>query len=489
MILLNIKNKTEEPVFKQIYSQIIAFIESGVLKPGDKLPSTRKLAEQLGVNRTTVYKAYEELWSKGFTESSPGSYSVIRKRAEVISPQNIQSFSSLDWNKKFTRTSRMLGNDLLKHRNQKCLAGSIDFASFTPDPRLMPIERFRKCINEVIHEEGNTVFDYSDWMGYLPLRKYTADQMRRHSVSVSEEEILITNGCQNGIELILKLLIKPGDKIITEMPCYASAIPLFNQYTSKIIGIPFTENGMNLVDFEKVIRKEHPAVFYTIPNFHNPTGITTSQAYREKLLSICQKYKLPVIEDGFSEEMKYFGKNILPIKSMDKNNLVFYLGTFSKIMFPGLRVGWIAADKECIKTLGYMKRAGELSGVTFSQAALHKFCEKGYYELHIKKMHKVYKKRMHIAINSLKEFVPHDKFGFTKPFGGYTIWVEAKDKKIDEDIMIEEIKKHGVTVSPGKIYFPGKHKYGAFRISIAKTDENEIAEGIKRIGKALKIFK
>jgi GntR family transcriptional regulator/MocR family aminotransferase len=488
MILLNINNKTAEPVFKQVYSQIIEFIERAVLKPGDKLPSSRKLAEQLGVNRTTVYKAYQELWSKGYIESSPGSYSIIRKRAEIIPADKFHSSPNFSWNKKFTNSSQRLGKDLLKHMNTKCLNGNIDFASFTPDPRLMPVEKFRKCVNDVIIEEGNTVFDYSDWMGYLPLRKYTAEQMRRHSVSVSEEEILITNGCQNGIELILKLLVPRGGKIITEIPCYASAISLFNQYADKIIGIPLTENGMNLSGFENAVRKERPAVFYTIPNFHNPTGITTSQTYREKLLSICEKYKLPVIEDGFSEEMKYFGKNILPIKSMDKNNLVFYLGTFSKIMFPGLRVGWIAAHKECIKMLGYMKRAGELSGVAFTQAALHKFCEKGYYELHIKKMHAVYKKRMHTAINGLKEFVPNKKFVFTKPFGGYTIWVEAKDKKINEELMIEEILKQGVAVSPGKIFFPAKSSKAAFRISIAKVNEVEISEGIKRIGTALNKF-
>lgn len=486
MILLKVDAKGDEPLYKQIYSQIVDSIDKNILKPGDKLPSSRRLADQLGINRTTVYKAYEELWSKGFTESKQGSYSFVRKRNEVKTLATHNEMDGIDWNKNITPYSKKLSINVLQHTNKRRILGTIDFASLSPDPRLIPVERFRKCLNHVLIEEKGKILDYGDSLGYRPLRKFITEQMRRHSIHISEEEILLVNGSQNGIELILKLLMKPGDCIITESPTYGSAIPLFKHYSQKVIGIPLNEYGMDLTEFEKAIRKNKSALFYTIPNFHNPTGITSSQVYREELLKICEKYKLPIIEDGFSEEMKYYGKNILPIKSMDKQNIVFYIGTFSKVLFPGLRIGWIAADKECINHFSSMKRSSELSGVALTQAALYRFCHLGYYELHLKKIHKVYKRRMHTAINAMKEFIPSDKFTFTKPFGGYTIWVEAKDEKINEEVLNESIIKSGVTVSPGKIYFPHKHNKAAFRISIAKVDENEITEGMKRIGKALK---
>jgi DNA-binding transcriptional MocR family regulator len=484
MILLKINQRSRKPIFKQIYEQLIDMIGNNILKVGDKLPSSRKLADQLGVNRTTVYKAYEELWSKGFTESRPGSYSVVRKRTDVKTSEPIIK-NIINWEKRITQKSILLYHSAVQHSKAQPGKGNIDFATLSPDPRIMPYERFRKCLNYVLAEEKESVLTYGSPQGYEPLRKFITELMRVHSIHVSEDEVLLTNGCQNGIELILKLLVNPNDNIITECPTYSSAIPLFKHYSKEVICLPMDEYGMNLKDLEAAIHKEHPALLYTIPNFHNPTGITSSQMYREELLKICERNKLPLIEDGFSEEMKYAGKNILPIKSMDTNNLAFYLGTFSKVLFPGLRIGWIIADKECINHLRVTKHSSELSGITLTQAALNKFCSEGYYELHIKKMHNIYKKRMHAAINALKEFIPAEKFSFTKPFGGYTIWLEAKRKGINEEDLMQKIFNAGVSVSKGSIFFPAKSIKACFRISIARTDEKEIEEGIKRIGKVL----
>jgi len=485
MILLKLDFDNSEPIYKQIYIQIIERIEKNILKPGDRLPSSRRLANQLGINRTTVYKAYQELWSKGYIESKQGSYSIIRKRVEVKKREEQNSVNAVNWEKKITPPLKKLCYDVLLHRNKKRESDKINFVSLSPDPRLVPVERFRKCLNEVLLEGNASLLDYSDPFGYKPLRKFIMEQMQRHSIYVSEEEIVLVNGSQNGIELILKLLVKPVDKIITESPTYSSAIPLFKYYANKVIEIPIGENGINLNSLEKKIKKEKPALIYTIPNFHNPTGLTSTQTNREELLKMCEQNKIPLVEDGFSEEMKYYGKNILPIKSMDKQNIVIYIGTFSKVLFPGLRIGWIAADKKCTEHIASMKQSGELSGVALTQAALYRFCEKGYYELHIKKIHKVYKKRMYMAINAMKEHIPSKKFSYTKPYGGYTIWVETKDRKIDEEELVNKIADSGVAVSPGKIYYPQDPNKASFRISIAKVDENEIVEGIKRIAEVL----
>ncbi len=222
-----------------------------------------------------------------------------------------------------------------------------------------------------------------------------------------------------------------------------------------------------------------------MPNFHNPTGITTCQVHRERLLSICEKYRIPLIEDGFVEEMKYFGKAVLPIKSMDKYGIVFYLGTFSKILFPGLRVGWIAADRKCIQKLADITHALNISGNVLSHAALYQFCKSGFYELHLKRIHKIYRKRMQTALKAMKENFSGNFVSYTKPAGGYTIWVQINNKDVSEDELIKHLSLYGVAVSPGKIYFLKKQNIPYFRISIAHQDEKQIERGIKRIGRAL----
>ncbi len=222
-----------------------------------------------------------------------------------------------------------------------------------------------------------------------------------------------------------------------------------------------------------------------MPNFHNPTGITTSQAHREKLLKICEKSRVLLVEDGFEEEMKYLGKAVLPVKSMDYHNIVLYLGTFSKVLFPGLRIGWIAADKKCVEKLCAIKNIGDLSSSSLNQAALHLFCQKGHYDLHLKRVHKVYRKRMYTALRVARENIPNDIVSYTKPLGGYTIWFELKHSK-SEDEAIQHIYRHGVAVSPGSFYFPDTTKNICFRVSIAHRDEHEIEKGIKRLGEALR---
>ena len=222
-------------------------------------------------------------------------------------------------------------------------------------------------------------------------------------------------------------------------------------------------------------------MLYTMPNFQNPTGITTSQKHRARLLCICEKNKIILLEDGFEEEMKYFDKAILPIKSMDEHQIVFYLGTFSKILFPGLRLGWIIAPKECIQQLNKLKRIQELSGNLLSQAATFEFCNSGFYETHKKRIHKTYKRRMQNALSALKTYMPSN-VSFTKPLGGYTLWVEVFNTNLSEKEIIAKIKNAGVLVSPGSQFYKNKKQ---FRISIAHTNEDQILKGIQIIASVL----
>ena len=485
MLLIKLECNSKIALFKQIYEQIKSMIEGAVLKPGDRLPSSRRLADQLGVNRTTITKAYDELWAMGYTESRSGSYSIVRERAPIVDEKKYSSGQFIDWQGNARNELADLMSIATPHPIIKANGGIINFVPLSPDPKLLPVDEFRKCINQALKRHGSDLLQYGDILGYPPLRQFISQRMRRHGMSVSPEDILMTFGIQNGIELLLKMLVRPGTKIVVESPTYAIILPLLRFYQAEVVAVDQTGEGMDLDQLENILESQRPAFIYTVPNFHNPTGITTSQAHRERLLRLSETHRVPIVEDGFEEEMKYFGKTVLPIKSMDQHQTVVYLGSFSKVLFSGLRVAWIAADKECIQMLAALKRVGYLSGNIMDQAALNQFCRYGYYDLHIKRLHKVYRKRMQVALKAAREFVPEAMAVFTKPLGGYCMWFEVKQFRGNEAEMIKKLESHGVLVTQGSSFFPFPTEKKCFRVSIAHRNETEIEEGMKRIGQAL----
>jgi GntR family transcriptional regulator/MocR family aminotransferase len=493
MLLLNLKPDGAIPLYRQIVSQIKEFIDNNVLKSGSRLPSSRLLSEKLGVNRSTIYKAYEELWALGYIESRPGSYSTVRKRIEIVNTNGSEVKSIINWNKKSSNGAKNVYDMFLKlEADNKGKNRSDDVINLSPllmDSRLFPSEEFRKSMNKVLKENSGEVLDYGNHRGYKPLREFISNRLSMHSINASPDEILITNGSQQAIDLIFRMMTVPGSIVLLEEPTYALVIPLLKLHRVKPIGIPMLSSGMDLKYLDRFLLKNKAAFLYTIPNFHNPTGITTSQAHREELIGICSKYKLPLIEDGFEEEMKYLGKVVTPVKSMDKYKSVIYLGSFSKVLFPGARIGWIAAGKECIERLLSIKRFTDLSSSLISQAALYDFCFYGHYDKHIKRMHRLFTKRMKTALKALRKYMPEGRVSWIEPAGGYLIWLKLIKVKIDANEINKQFLKHGILVSPGQYYFMKYQNDIYFRISISTLDEAEIEKGIKRLGEAISNLK
>ena len=222
-----------------------------------------------------------------------------------------------------------------------------------------------------------------------------------------------------------------------------------------------------------------------LPIFQNPTGITSSQENRENLINICEKYNIPIIEDAFEEEMKYFGKVPLPIKSMDNSSIVFYIGSFSKILFPGIRIGWIAANKYYVDRLTVLKRCSDMSTSFPIQAALYEFCKEGNYELHIKRIHKIYRKRMQKAIEFLYKYLNKDRTHFIEPNGGFTIWLTIKNTTYMYEQIDNIFNEEGIRLASGNNFYATDNKEKSFRISISQLNENEIEEGIKKLSSAI----
>lgn len=489
MLLLKIDRTSSEPVYHQIARQVVELVQSGALKVGDRLPSTRALAGELGVSRFTVAQAYDWLWSSGYTEGHQGSCTTIRARpkpAKRSGQISTERPPRMRWSRAVeTLRARY---DRAQHppaHSKEC----IDFSPLTIDPRLFPLSDLRRQFAWVLRDSHAALFNYADAAGYLPLRQFIASRMQRHGVDIEPDEVLITHGSLQGLALIGRLLVNPGQAVAIEQPTYPAAASLLTLSGARILGVPMLPEGMDLDALERLLSTRHaqrrPALVYSIPTYHNPTGITTQQPHRERLLSLCTKHGVPLVEDGFQEEITYFGRVVSPIKSMDHRGMVFYLGSFSKVFVPGLRIGWIAAHKSAITQLTRIKQAEDISCSPFVQAALSRFCTTGAYELHLRRMNRVYSRRLEQALAAIEKHLSWAQVRFVPPTGGYLMWFQLEGLRINEARLLAVLGEQRVAAAPASWFYVGSTKTLGFRLSISSLNAQEIETGISRLGKAI----
>lgn len=489
MLLIELDPHSERPAYLQIRDRVVELVDLGALSPGDRLPPTRVLAETVGVHRSTVVRAYDEIRALGYLESRSGSYTTVRRRARRPATSEMAAESDRDSIIDWAEAARASTGD----RHLRAVGASpfakgteaIDFDRLTADPALAPMDEIRSCLRRVMSSSEDAALEYADPSGWPPLRTGIAARLRSHGVAVDDDEVLITNGAQGAIDLILRLLFRRGDAIVVEAPTYGTLHPLLELHGIRPLEVPMTDHGMDLHGLENLLDDHAPRLVYTMPNFHNPTGITTDQRHRERLLEVCEAHRIPILEDGFEEEMKYFGRAVLPIKSMDSGGIVLYVGTFSKVVFPGFRVGWIAAPREVIRRLAAVQHASNLASSTIAQAAADRFCRRGAFELYLRRIHRVYRCRMRAMLGGLERSLPPD-IRWTRPVGGYTLWLTLTEPVEAEDEIVHSLLDAGVRVAPGRAFYANPPRRAHLRLCIACVDERSIEEGCEILGRILK---
>lgn len=361
----------------------------------------------------------------------------------------------------------------------------ISFAGGLPAPELFPVEELKKVAKEVLQENGTMALQYGPTEGYEPLRQRIVERMKKVDVDVTVDNILVTSGSQQGLDFAAKIFINPGDVIICESPSYLGAINAFKAYEPKFVEVETDDNGMIMEELEKALQENDNTRFiYVIPDFQNPSGKTWSEERRKKLVELANKYNVAIVEDNPYGELRFEGEFLPAVKHYDTEGRVIFLGTFSKIFCPGLRLGWVAADNEVLNKFIMVKQGADLQSSTISQMEVAKFLETYDIEEHIEKLKKVYKKRKDLMIKTMEEEFP-EGVKFTNPEGGLFTWVVLPEHINARELAVKALEKN-VAFVPGGSFFPNGGNENTFRMNYSSMDEERIVEGVKRLGEVIR---
>ncbi len=361
----------------------------------------------------------------------------------------------------------------------------ISFAGGLPAPELFPIEELKRISKEVLEENGTAALQYGPTEGYRPLREKITERMKKVYVDINVDNILVTSGSQQGLDFAAKIFINPGDIIICESPSYLGAINAFKAYEPNFIEVETDDEGMIMEDLEEVLKNNDNVKFiYVIPDFQNPSGKTWSSERRKKLVELANKYNIAIVEDNPYGELRFEGEILPAIKHYDTEGRVIFLGTFSKIFCPGLRLGWVAADKEVLEKFIMVKQGADLQSSSISQMEIAKFLETYDIEAHIDKIKNVYRARRNLMMKTMEEEFPKE-VKFTYPEGGLFTWVVLPKHMNARDVAIKALEKN-VAFVPGGSFFPNGGNENTFRMNYSNMDEERIVEGVKRLGEVLR---
>jgi GntR family transcriptional regulator/MocR family aminotransferase len=475
------------PLYQQIEDYLRQGILSGSLAAETRLPASRQLAHDLGVNRITVENAYAELETDGLVYSRMGSGTyVLPPDPLLVFPKNGPDTPWPLWQQSIefqgrTTKSKSPGEMLKKGARPP---DPINFASGIGDSHLFPAEDFRKVLQAVMRRDGIAALDYGEPNGHAPLRETIVHILASQGLHTQSENVLITAGSQQALSLVSQLLLKPGDVILVESPTYSGALDLFRALGFKVVGIPMDGQGMQVEVLEKLLQQHHPKLIYTIPNFHNPTGTCLSSLRRHQLIILADRYNIPILEDDFVGDLRYEGRTQPALKALDPGGRVIYVSTFSKILMPGLRVGFLVAEGPVYKSLVDFKRVNDLATSTLVQRALEAYVTVGRYQSHLRRSCQIFRKRRDAMVSAIQRCLPA-AVQFDPPQGGLFIWLQLPEK-LSSEKLLPLAWEEGVAFAPGAGFFPdGTGGERWLRLNFVAQAPDQIEEGIKRLGKAI----
>lgn len=461
------------PLYRQIADHLERRIAYGELPSGTPLPSERVLARQLDVNRSTVIQAYEELRASGLIESVRGSGTRVSAYNPVPAP---------NW-RQYAEGGALLPNlPLIRRiRGKKLQGGStVDFASGELSPDLVPVDAFRQIMNERPFQDH---WGYGDPQGYAPLREALVSYLRDyHGIQATPSSILITSGSQQCLYLITQCLLRPGDTVAVEEPSYYHSLPMFQSAGLRIVRLPVDEKGVQPEEMVRLHRKHRIRMIFLNPNFQNPTGTVLDAARRTYLLEAAAGLGIPIVEDDPFSLTAFQGSPPLPLKSMDTQGTLLYVGSLSKIAASGLRIGWLIAPEAVVTRLADALQQLDFGLSVLPQWLAEQYLRSAHFPAHLARLRRELAERRVLLTEALERHLPGE-VTYSVPSGGLHLWCKLRNA-VSESKLMDESLNQGVMAIPGSVFGSAP---GYFRFTFARPAKEEIDTGIARFAKALRI--
>jgi len=474
MDLLPLDHQGEAPLYRQLFDQIAGQIRSGRMARGERLPATRELAGLLGLNRATISAAYEMLETGGLIAGHVGRGSFVTGSAAAPATAS----RGFDWRPLLGRNGSpvtvapLSGKDL------------ISFVASRPSDALFPLDEFRAACRAVLERSDLAeILQLGSPAGYEPLRRHLLEESRRQGLAMPGDDLIVTNGCQQALDLIGRVLLAPGDRVAIEDPVYAGLKNVLAGMGAQLAGVPVGADGIDMAQLRRLLDREPPRFVVITSNFQNPTGATLPLASRLGLLEAAHAAGVPVVENDPYCDLRYLGEAVPAVKQLDQRGGTVLLRSFSKVSFPGLRVGWALGPKPLIDRMRQAKEACDLHTDQLSQAVLLEFVESGRLETHRGRVLAAGAERLAATLAACREFLPAGS-AWTRPEGGMNLWVRLAPP-LDAGDVLASAQSHGVAFLPGRYFEVSRRDAGALRLSFAGLTPEKIRKGLEILGRVI----
>jgi GntR family transcriptional regulator/MocR family aminotransferase len=486
-------NHSTLPLHRQLYEELRRLILAGKLPPGKRLPSTRGMAKSLGISRTTVTQSYEQLLSEGYLQTFTGSGTFVCSQLPddllstplteadmVILTQPLIQLSSYGNNLLETDYLTLNSSEIL---NQDTL---INFQYGTPAFGENPLKQWRQLLSRHCRVTNQAMFDYaSDSRGYLPLREAISDYLvQSRAVQCEADQVIIVSGSQQALELITRILIEPGDDVAIENPSYLDAQQIFWSNGAKLLPIAVDDAGI-IVDKLSDYANAKIKLIYVTPSHQFPTGAVMSLSRRLELLAWATQTGAMIIEDDYDSEFRYVGRPIPALQGLNQGKVI-YMGTFSKVLFPALRIGYLVVPKELVSVITYAKRLTDRHAPILEQQVLTDFINKGYLERHIRQMRKLYDRRRQALMQAFKKYFG-EQVTILGENAGLHLMVRFHTEFSDQEV-VARAQQRGVKLVTSQRYYLKDALKCEFVLGYANLTEEEISEGVLRLAQVLDIY-
>ncbi len=469
------------PLYRQIVAHIMEGIALGRYPAGTSLPPERKLAAHLGVNRTTVVAAYRDLVATGRVEARVGHGTWVC--ADLMDDANAPP--SIVWQTLFTPAAGRLRESALRDMMSAIdRPSTISLGAGTPAPDLFPIAEYREAVTQTLETWGAEMFRYGEVAGWLPLRRELAAWMAQAGVHTTADQIVVLHGSQQGLDMLTRVLVEPGDAVVVESPTYLGALQTFRGAGARLLPVPLDAHGMQIEILEQTLVRHRPKFIYTLPTFQNPTGATMSLGRRHALLALARRYGIPIVEDDPYGDLRYEGDPLPRLAALDTGGGVIHLSTMSKIFLPGLRLAWLSAPLPVVEAITMARQTMDVHPNSAAQRVLHTFLTRGWLAAHIAELRPAYAARRDVMLAALAEYAPPG-MTWSQPEGGYFLWCRLPPG-VRARALATEAAREGVSFVAGDVFSPDGGGRDHLRLNFTGNREAEIVEGVRRLSVALR---